>query len=184
MFVARVLAGRRVLPLACPDGGDHPSAAVNVAALVQTVAATPGRRVLNIADPDAPTVREIAATVAAHLDHEWRIVPVSDGAPDPVGRTPWDRDPPVVLDTSAADALGYTPVGDYADTVTAELDWLVGAHVGAQHAVQRDRDGDTQGETARATAAGGRWPLPADDDPFFGALLDYAAEDRALASDR
>ena len=77
-----------------------------------------------------------------------------------VGRHAWDRWPPVALDTSAALALGYVPVGDYASTVADEVDWLVAA--------------------ARGGADAGR--LPRDDDPFFAPLLDYAAEDRFLAA--
>ena len=38
----------------------------------------------------------------------------------------WHRWPPVVLDTSAALALGYRPVGDYATTVAASVAWLMG----------------------------------------------------------
>ena len=44
---------------------------------------------------------------------------------DSLGSHPWDSVPPVVLDTTAALELGYTPVGDYAATVADELDWLV-----------------------------------------------------------
>jgi hypothetical protein len=49
-------------------------------------------------------------------------------------------------------------VGDYATTVADEVEWLVSAAGG--------------GEAER---------LPGPDDPFFGPLLDYAAEDRYLA---
>jgi hypothetical protein len=34
-------------------------------------------------------------------------------------------DPPIILDTSAAMALGHRPVADYAATVTDELGWLI-----------------------------------------------------------
>ncbi|MGI8971814.1 MAG: NAD-dependent epimerase/dehydratase family protein, partial [Dehalococcoidia bacterium] len=54
VFVKRVLDRREVVLLAHRGRGiDHPSAAVNIAALVETVAAKPGRRILNSADPDA-----------------------------------------------------------------------------------------------------------------------------------
>jgi hypothetical protein len=106
-------------------GADHPSAALNIASLIETVADRPGRRVLNAADPDSPSGAHIAAIIAAHLGHRWREIPLDESAPDGIGSHPWDRVPPVVLDTSAAIALGYTPVGDYANTVTNEIDWLV-----------------------------------------------------------
>ena len=58
---------------------------------------------------------------------------------------------------TAALELGYTPVGDYAATVTDELDWLV------------------------ATARGaGAEDFPGLDSEFFDPLLDYTAEDAYL----
>ncbi len=62
-----------------------------------------------------------------------------------------------MLDLTAAADLGYRPAGDYATTVAEEVDWLV------------------------AEARGGG-SVPRLDDPFFAPLLDYAAEDRWLAS--
>ncbi|MHB1833666.1 MAG: NAD-dependent epimerase/dehydratase family protein, partial [Solirubrobacteraceae bacterium] len=79
VFVKRVLDGRQVVLLAGRGlGGDHTCAAANLALLVEHVAAHPGRRVLNIADPDFPLGRDIASCVAEHLGHEWRQVPLED----------------------------------------------------------------------------------------------------------
>ena len=75
-----------------------------------------------------------------------------------VGLYPWDAADPIVLDTSAASTLGYSPVGDYAATAAEEVDWLVTAARGGADAAK----------------------LPRDDDPFFAPLLDYTAEDRLL----
>jgi hypothetical protein len=61
--------------------------------------------------------------------------------------------------TAALD-LGYTPVGDYATTVIDEVEWLV----------------------ATARSGGATASLPGLDDPFFGPMLDYAAEDLYLAT--
>jgi nucleoside-diphosphate-sugar epimerase len=159
VFVKRALDARPAVLLAHHGQGvDHPSAAANVAALIECVAAQPGRHILNSADPDAPSAGEIARTIAAHLGHTWREV-LLDEPPGALGRTPWDAVPPIILDTSAATALGYRPAGTYATTVVEELDWLVAA----------TRD------PAMA------WALPAMNDPFFSRLLDYAAEDRYLA---
>jgi nucleoside-diphosphate-sugar epimerase len=152
-FVKRVLDRRAVVLLARGGSGvDHPTAAANMAALVETVAAQPGRRILNIADPDAPTGRQIARTIAAHLGHEWDEVLLDDTADPTLGHHPWDREHPVVLDVSAANALGYRPAGDYSTTVAAELDWLL---------------------------ANG---LPDSDASFFARHFDYAAEDHYLAA--
>jgi nucleoside-diphosphate-sugar epimerase len=162
VFVKRILDERPVVVLAQRGAGvDHPSAAANIAALIEVVAACPGRRILNSADPDAPSALEISRVVAAHFGHTWQEVLLEEPAGDGLlGRTPWNAVPPIILDTSAAAALGYRPVGDYATTVVQELDWLVAA--------------------TRDPAA--TWAVPAGDDPYFAALLDYAAEDRYLAS--
>ena len=129
VFVKRALDRRDAVLLGRRGTGiDHPCAAVNIAALVETVAYTPGQRILNIADPDAPDGLHIARTIARLLDHQWDEVLLddSDTEADPtLGWHPWDRRHPVVLDTSAATKLGYTPVGDYAATVGDSVDWLV-----------------------------------------------------------
>jgi nucleoside-diphosphate-sugar epimerase len=153
VFVKRVLDRRRVLVLARGGRGvDHPSAAANVAALIEFVASKPGRRVLNSADPDAPSALEISRIVAGHLGHRWEEVLLDEHAPAELGLHPWDRVPGIWLDMSAARQLGYQPAGDYATTVAAELDWLVSI---------ADRD-------------------PGFDHEYFAPMLDYAAEDNYL----
>ncbi len=123
IYVKRVLDRRPAVFLARRGAGvDHPTAAANIAALVEIVATTPGARILNSADPDAPTALEISRAIAQHLGHTWREVLIDDQS---LGQHPWDKLPPFVLDTSAALGLGYVPAGDYATTVTIEVDWLV-----------------------------------------------------------
>ena len=160
IFVKRVLDRRRAVFLAHRGAGvDHTTAATNIAALIEVAAATPGSRILNSADPEAPSALEISRTIARRLDHVWDEVLLDD---DTLGRHPWDKPHPIVLDMTAALALGYTPAGDYATTVADEVEWLVAAARG--------------GDDAES--------LPGLDDPFFGPLLDYAAEDRYLATHR
>jgi len=157
MWVKRALDGRRRIFLAHRGaGGDHTTAAANIAALVETCARAPAARILNSADPDAPNGLDIARTIARTVGAEWEEVLLEGPPIGNVGRHAWDRYPPVVLDTSAAVYLGYSPVGDYADTVADEVDWLVEAANGGAEAAK----------------------LPRDDDPFFARLLDYRAEDR------
>ncbi|HTJ69721.1 MAG TPA: NAD-dependent epimerase/dehydratase family protein [Actinospica sp.] len=161
VFVKRVLDRRPAVLLAGRGGGIvHPTAAVNIAALIETVAQQPGARILNSADPDAPSAREIAKTIARQLGHSWDEVLLDDAADPDLGRTPWDAPHPVVLDTTASLELGYKPVGDYAATVADEVDWLFDVF----------RAGDPDGI------------LPAPDDPYFARFLDYAAEDAYLLS--
>ena len=149
------------------EGVDHPSAAANIAALVEVAATKPGSRILNAADPDAPSALEISRTIARLLDHPWTEVQLdadaADGdadadADEMLGRTPWDRPYPVVLDTTAATSLGYVPVGDYATTVADEVAWLVAAARGGEDA-----------------------DLLQGADEALGPFLDYAGEDRYLA---
>lgn len=155
VFVKRVLDRRKVVVLSRGGRGvDQTSAAANIAALIEVVAHDPGSRILNSADPDAPSAVEISRIVAAHLGHEWREVLLDEHAPAGLGQHPWDRVPAIRLDMSAARQLGYQPAGDYAATVTAELDWLV--------------------STTR------RLP-PRFDHDYFAPMLDYAAEDDYLA---
>jgi nucleoside-diphosphate-sugar epimerase len=116
-FVERVLARHKIVLLASRgEGVDHPTAAANLAALIESAALRPGRRILNAADPDAPNGLEISRIIARSLGHEWREILLDH---DQAGRHPWRRG--FVLDTSAALALGYRPVGDYATTVQETL---------------------------------------------------------------
>jgi nucleoside-diphosphate-sugar epimerase len=175
VFVKRVLDRRPALFLAHRGAGvDHPTAAANIAALIELAAARPGPRILNAADPDAPSALEISRVIARHLGHTWDEVLLDDqqaapgqpalGQPAPgqpaLGRHPWDRAHPFVLDMTAAARLGYTPAGDYAATVAAAADWLVAAAQGGE-------DADL---------------VPGPADEYFAPLLDYRAEDRWLAA--
>ena len=155
MFVKRVLDRRPAVFLANGgDGGDHTTAAVNTAALVAHLATiAPGTRVLNSADPDAPTGLEIARAVAGRMGHKWEEILLDNSHNSALGDHPWNFRPPVVLDTGAATALGYRPVGNYAQTVQLEIDELV-------------------------SSAASR---PSPEDRFFAPFLDYAPEDAYLA---
>jgi nucleoside-diphosphate-sugar epimerase len=159
VFIKRVLDGRRHLLLARGGrGANHPTAAVNLAALAAFCAARPAARILNSADPDAPDGLAISRIIAAHLAHAWTEVPLDETAPDDLGDHPWNTLPPFLLDTSAAQRLGFIPVGSYAETVKEEVDWLV----------QAARSGDPAGV------------LPSLDDPYFRSFFDYAREDAWL----
>jgi nucleoside-diphosphate-sugar epimerase len=160
VFVKRALDQRSVVLLARRGcGADHPSAALNIAALVELVADKPGRRILNVADPDCPDGRRIASIVASHLGHVWEELLLDESDTPALGAHPWDSIPPVVLDCTAARQLGCEPVGDYETTVRDELDWLVAC-------AKDDR---------------ARHLLPGDDDPYFASMTDYNREDRFLA---
>ncbi|WP_435059167.1 NAD-dependent epimerase/dehydratase family protein [Streptomyces sp. bgisy060] len=132
-FVKRALDRRPVRVLAY--GGAprfHPAHVDNLAELIRLAAARPGTRVLNAADPEAPTVAEISAAVDAVVGVESETVLV-DGPPPVgiVGLTPWGVDRPIVYDMTAAEhALGYRPVVRYAESLPATVDWLAERLVG------------------------------------------------------
>lgn len=134
-------------------GIDHATAAANSAALVETAAKLPGQRILNAADPDAPSGRAIARTISSHLTHQ-RDEVLLDGEHGELGDHPLNSVYPIRLDMSAAQNFGYVPAGTYAQTVAPMLDWLIDAV----------RAGDNQ---RRADF----------DDWFPTASFDYGAED-------
>lgn len=160
-FVRRVLDRRPAFLLARRgEGVDHTSAAANIAALVETVAMLPGQRILNAADPDAPSALLIARTISRHLHHQWDEV-LLDGDHGDLGDHPWNSVYPIMLDMEAARNLGYVPVGNYAQTAAPMLDWLI-ASVQAGGA-QRRADFD-------------HW--------FTPASFDYGVEDTFLETNR
>ncbi len=96
-----------------------------------------------------------------HLGHTWEDVLRGGGeGPPGLGRHPWDKPHPIILDMTAAAGLGYIPAGDYATTVAAEVDWL-----------------DTAARDGKDAAL-----IPRPRDGYFDPLLDYPAEDRRLAT--
>jgi len=126
-FVKRILDARPFIPIAYAGRSRfHTTAAANIAALTAVALQAPESRILNIADPTAPSVNQIASLIAGHMRYAGRIVPVDgDEFPARIGRTPWSVPRPFVLDTSAATALGYAPATTYADAVGAVCDGLI-----------------------------------------------------------
>ena len=81
IFVKRALDRRpRVLMANRGAGVNQTTAAASLAALIEVVAARPGQRILNAADPDAPSALQISRTVADYLGHEREEV-LLDGRP-------------------------------------------------------------------------------------------------------
>jgi nucleoside-diphosphate-sugar epimerase len=126
-FVKRLLDGRDVRVLAYDGASRFATTSTAVLAeLVRLAAASPDDRILNAADPDAPTVAEIAAAVDAAMGVTTRTVTVPGPPVDGLGLTPWAVPRPVVLSMDcAAAALGYVAPGTYAETVPAAVEWLL-----------------------------------------------------------
>ncbi|GAA1496366.1 NAD(P)H-binding protein [Paeniglutamicibacter kerguelensis] len=119
--VESMLRGDTRIELANAQTIDHLTAASNASALIETVANRPGRRILNTADPDAPTAEEIVGTIAAELSWSGRIERVPGGSER--GRHPWQT--PMTLDITSAIELGYQPVGSGIELLAEEVRWVL-----------------------------------------------------------
>lgn len=125
-FVKRMLDGRQVIPLAYEGRSRfHTSSALNIAELIRVALDTSATRILNIADPEALSVAEIGAAIAAHMGYEGKFAKLGgDEFPARIGRTPWSVPRPFALDNGAALALGYAPVTRYEQAVGTTCDEL------------------------------------------------------------
>jgi nucleoside-diphosphate-sugar epimerase len=107
-FIKRLLDGRAQIPLAY--GGRrvfHTSSASGIASLIEIALRDPRSATLNVADAQAPSVTEIAWTIAAALGRPIDLHPFGGAAgADGVGDTPWSSPRPYVLDLSRATATG------------------------------------------------------------------------------
>jgi nucleoside-diphosphate-sugar epimerase len=157
-FVKRVLDGRRAVVLVSNgESRFHTASVENLAELIRLAAEHPGDRILNGADPEPPSVREIGRAVAAAMNHAFKEVLVPEsGYERRELSNPWAVPFAVVVDMTAAEQeLGYRPVTTYADAVRATCSWL------AEEAPRRDWSGT-----------------------YLGRYFDYAAEDAVLAKAR
>ena len=126
-FVERMQRGIPSIELADQGASiEHLTAASNTAALIETVASSPGARILNSADPDVPNAAQIVQAIADRVGWPGRIELI-DAPGDPErGHHPWRSAHPVVLDLTAAQRLGYTPVGNSLELLVEEVDWILG----------------------------------------------------------
>jgi nucleoside-diphosphate-sugar epimerase len=127
-FVKRVLDQRPMIPLAYAwRSRFHTTSVANIAALVLRAAPLLGKRVLNIADPAALSVGEIATSILSQFEYHGRVVALPDEGvyPSSIGWTPWSVPRPFVLDTNAAQSIGYQPVTTYSQTAAQVREWLV-----------------------------------------------------------
>jgi nucleoside-diphosphate-sugar epimerase len=127
-FVKRMLDGRRMIPLAYEGRSRfHTTSVRNIAELARISLEASGTRVLNIGDPDPPSVAEIGHFIAHALDYRGRLIGLKDSHyPPPVGATPWSCPRPFLISSQAALEIGYKPVASYADAVPETCRWLVG----------------------------------------------------------
>lgn len=122
-IVEQMLAGSDRIELT--DNGasiDHLTAAENTAALIEAVAANPGARIVNSADPDALNAKEIVRAIGDSIGWNGEIIGLEPG--EPGGEHPWSAPNPIVLDTTASLALGYSSVGNGRNLLAAEAQWI------------------------------------------------------------
>jgi nucleoside-diphosphate-sugar epimerase len=155
-LVKRVLDERTILPLKYRGLSQfHPSTTANIAALAIHCLELAESHILNAADPDCPTVHEIADHFGRATNHDWKIVPLTDElSTGAVGETPWTDPNPIVLDTSAALETGYEPPVTYAAAVPALAE-----------AALRETNGRDWRDVYPAFAS------------YAGTMFDYEAED-------
>jgi nucleoside-diphosphate-sugar epimerase len=153
-FVKRAVDGRRRVALAWEgESRFHTTSVANLAELIRLGATKPGDRALNAGDPDPPTTLEICRAIGDALEHDFEPVLLPGDEYD----NPWavPKPKPLVVSMKAAeDELGYRPVTTYPEAVRETCTWLVGE-------LERGRT----------------W-----DGTYLEGMLDYAAEDEALAS--
>lgn len=121
-FVKRILDGRHHLPLEM--GGRSvfaTSSAAGIASLARLCVEKGAQGAFNVADPETPSVREIAEAVARQLNHRFDI---SD-APDGIGHTPWSVPQVLRLSCAKARALGWDGGPDYLTCLPDYIDWMV-----------------------------------------------------------
>jgi len=153
-FVKRVLDGRRAVVLVSNgESRFHTTSLANLAEVVYLAAVSPGDRVVNCVDPEAPSTLEICAAIGGYLQHELEAVPIPEsGFERPDLSNPWAVPSPFVLDMRLTEReLGYRPVVTYSQAV---------------------------GETALSLAEEARekdWS-----DTYLAAYFDYGAEDALL----
>ncbi|CAN5792992.1 NAD(P)H-binding protein [soil metagenome] len=119
-FLAHILRGAGAIPLAFEGQSQfHTTATANLAELTRVALKQPGVHVLNAADPTAPTVAQIGAAILAATGSSATLAPFPGPPKGWKGRTPWSVEAPLVADMSAAAALDYHPVTDYAAAAPA-----------------------------------------------------------------
>jgi len=153
-FVKRAVDGRRRVALAWNGKSRfHTTSVANLAEVIRLAAAQPADRALNAGDPDPPTTLEICRAIGDALGHEFEPVLLpGDGYDNPWGAP--DSRPFVVSMAAAEQDLGYRPVTTYPEAVRETCAWLVGE-----------------------LESGRNW-----DGTYLEGMLDYAAEDEALAA--
>ena len=109
-FVKRALDGRGSVPVSY-DGLSrfHTTATQNLAEACRICADAGGRRVVNVGDPDPPTVAEMGAAIGSAMGRPFEIVLFPGPPRRMVGASPWSIPKPIVVDMGVAELLVIGP---------------------------------------------------------------------------
>jgi nucleoside-diphosphate-sugar epimerase len=161
-LIKRALDRRKKIPIAHSGKSIfHTSSASGIASLSEICMRSPAPRILNVADPTALTVTQIAKTLQEATDLLINLYPFDGGPAGHIGSSPWSTPRPFEIDCSAAKALGWDGGEEYAVAVKGLTNWLLSF-----------RDNPNWIDQFKGFAN-------YKDDPF-----DYPAEDGFIAADR
>ncbi|MDJ0978063.1 MAG: hypothetical protein QNI87_05980 [Erythrobacter sp.] len=126
-FVNRIKDRRRVIPLAF-DGESvfHTTSARSIGAFAAHAADLDIGGVFNVADANAPSVREIGQAIAAQFGKRIRFYGIEGPPVGSVGATPWSVPAPFEVDCSKAFQAGFDDFADYRVEVAETVNWLRG----------------------------------------------------------
>lgn len=126
-FVKRFLDGRRAVPLKYRGESRFSTTSVrNLSALALKTLEALNTHILNVVDPDVPTVAEIGTIIANHMGISCQIIGLESAVAEwSVGESPWSTALPFVASDAAARELGYSPVEEYRQALPSMCDWLI-----------------------------------------------------------
>ena len=121
-FIKRLLDGRRCIPLLFDGRSQFQTTNVGtIADLAAQAAECEWGGVFNLADANAPSVREIGEAIGQFVGEPIEFVDA--GIKGMVGRTPWSVPRPFIIDGSKANARLYNQTFDYEDHVGDQIAW-------------------------------------------------------------
>jgi len=125
-LIKRALDGRQHIPIAYSgESIFHTSSAEGVGCLAELCMQKPAHRILNVADPQALTVRDIASALEVTMQLPISFYPFEGKPVGGVGASPWSVPLPYTLNCSAAKSLGWDGGQSYVEAVRETAQWLL-----------------------------------------------------------
>lgn len=125
-LIKRALDGRKEIPIAYEGKSIfHTSSAESIANLSEICMRNPAQRILNVADPTALTVAQIAKALQDATSLKLNMHPFAGEPAGHIGSSPWSTPRPYTIDCSAAKSLGWDGGEEYAVAVKETAEWLL-----------------------------------------------------------